>query len=356
MRMRDDSISQVEIDALVRGIAGELDLAPAAVPADSSPDPSVLQTVLRTFVDQAGQALSDLVGLPCHATLAEVTVTSYDGINLLIPNQFFVGRTLLQTGQTGSLYYLLPMNMGLAMITQIYGGVAPSTLDDSALGALADGLTQMNQAGWARLSEQYGKHFSADPVEVFSVRTLAEALPNPGVPVVAVGFNLVVGDDVGRIYIVISQELAAHLQRLNVDQIPSPRVPVSGGKMDVREVKSAKSDRQTAAGASPMPMAPAQFPDLSNRSPREEIRNIELLMDVTLQVTVELGRTRRQIRDVLALGPGSVLELDRLAGEQVDVLVNGKLIAKAEVVVIDENYGVRITDIISPVDRVQSLK
>ena len=70
-------------------------------------------------------------------------------------------------------------------------------------------------------------------------------------------------------------------------------------------------------------------------------------MDVPLQVTVELGRTRKLIRDILELAPGSVIELDKLAGEPVDILVNGKLIAKGEVVVIDDNFGVRITKIVS---------
>ncbi|MBI2874494.1 MAG: flagellar motor switch protein FliN [Firmicutes bacterium] len=75
--------------------------------------------------------------------------------------------------------------------------------------------------------------------------------------------------------------------------------------------------------------------------------NIDLLWDVPLQVTVELGRTRKQLREVMGLGPGSIVELDRLAGEAVDVLVNGKIVARGEVVVIDENFGVRITEILS---------
>lgn len=82
---------------------------------------------------------------------------------------------------------------------------------------------------------------------------------------------------------------------------------------------------------------------------------IELLLDIPLQFTVELGRARRMIKDVLALGPGSVVELDRLAGEPVDVLVNGKLLGKGEVVVINENFGVRITDILSPAERIEQL-
>ncbi len=83
-------------------------------------------------------------------------------------------------------------------------------------------------------------------------------------------------------------------------------------------------------------------------------QNIDLLMGVSLQVTVEIGRTRLPIRDVLALAPGSIVELDKLAGEKVDVLVNGHPIASGEVVVVDENFGVRITDVVSRQRRVMS--
>jgi flagellar motor switch protein FliN/FliY len=76
--------------------------------------------------------------------------------------------------------------------------------------------------------------------------------------------------------------------------------------------------------------------------------NISLLLDVPLKLTVELGRTTRTVKEILALAPGSVVELDKLSGEAVDILVNEKLIAKGEVVVIDENFGVRITEILDP--------
>ena len=79
-------------------------------------------------------------------------------------------------------------------------------------------------------------------------------------------------------------------------------------------------------------------------------------MDVSMQLTVELGRTKMLIKDILAMGEGTIVELDKLAGEPVDLLVNGKLIAKGEVVVIDENFGVRVTDIISPAERISSLE
>ena len=84
--------------------------------------------------------------------------------------------------------------------------------------------------------------------------------------------------------------------------------------------------------------------------------SIEILLDVPLGATVELGRKQMMIRDSLGLGPGSVLELDKLAGEPADLLINGKPLARGEVVVIDENFGIRITEIMSPTERLNTLR
>ncbi len=99
----------------------------------------------------------------------------------------------------------------------------------------------------------------------------------------------------------------------------------------------------------------AEFQQLSQPSGSSEPSNIDLLMDVNLPVSIELGRTKMSISDILALVPGSVVELARLAGEPVDVMVNHKLVAKGEVVVVDENFGVRITQLITPEERVRLL-
>lgn len=100
-----------------------------------------------------------------------------------------------------------------------------------------------------------------------------------------------------------------------------------------------------------------QFQEFPEQLRIEQVpRNLSLLFDVPLTVTVELGRTKRPIREILELAPGSVIELDKLAGEPVDILVNNKRVAIGEVVVIDENFGVRVTDILSPADRVRSLQ
>ena len=87
-----------------------------------------------------------------------------------------------------------------------------------------------------------------------------------------------------------------------------------------------------------------------------KVQNLDFILDIPLQVSVELGRAKVIIKDLLQLGQGSVLELDKLAGEPLEVLVNGKLVARGEVVVVNEKFGIRLTDIISPLERIESLK
>ncbi len=88
---------------------------------------------------------------------------------------------------------------------------------------------------------------------------------------------------------------------------------------------------------------------------REETNNLDLILDIPLTVTVELGRSKMLINDLLQLGQGSVIELTKLVGEPLEVLVNNKLVARGEVVVVNDKFGVRLTDIVSPMERVQSL-
>lgn len=101
---------------------------------------------------------------------------------------------------------------------------------------------------------------------------------------------------------------------------------------------------------------PVQFAPLKPAATASVPTNLDLLLGVTLRVAVELGRTKMSIESILKLGPGAVIELDKLAGEPVDVLVNDRLIARGEVVVIDDRFGVRITDILSPAQRINSLQ
>ena len=99
----------------------------------------------------------------------------------------------------------------------------------------------------------------------------------------------------------------------------------------------------------------AEFQQLQQPVTPPDARNIELLMDVDLPISIELGRTKMSISDILGLGPGSVVELNKLAGEPVDLLVNYKVVARGEVVVVDENFGLRITQLMTPEERLKAL-
>lgn len=101
---------------------------------------------------------------------------------------------------------------------------------------------------------------------------------------------------------------------------------------------------------------PAQFASFDDLGTQKQPASIDLLMDVPLRISVVLGKATMTIRDVLALGQGSVVELDKMAGEPVDIVVNDKLIAHGEVVVVDENFGVRVTDIVTLEKRLNSLR
>lgn len=101
------------------------------------------------------------------------------------------------------------------------------------------------------------------------------------------------------------------------------------------------------------PSQPAGAGQKGNAPP---IQSLDFILDIPLKVTVELGRSKMAIRDILQLAQGSVIELSKFAGEPLEVLVNEKLIARGEVVVVNEKFGIRLTDIISPVERIEQLK
>ena len=98
-----------------------------------------------------------------------------------------------------------------------------------------------------------------------------------------------------------------------------------------------------------------ELEDAGETAPLGETKSLDLILDIPLTVTVELGRSKMLINDLLQLGQGSVIELAKLVGEPLEVLVNQKLVARGEVVVVNEKFGVRLTDIVSPMERVQSL-
>ncbi|BBO66768.1 hypothetical protein DSCA_06980 [Desulfosarcina alkanivorans] len=123
-------------------------------------------------------------------------------------------------------------------------------------------------------------------------------------------------------------------------------------------INPASSD--SGAGHRPLklptePMGAIDMPDTTNNQQAEATENLDLLLDIPLEITIELGRTKMLINDLLKLGQGAVIELPKEAGDTLEILANNRLIAKGDVVVVNKKYGVRLTEVISPVERLEKL-
>lgn len=126
------------------------------------------------------------------------------------------------------------------------------------------------------------------------------------------------------------------------------------GKTDVSKSKPPAQSPTGAANATAR--EPYAFSDLKGSGDAQRPANLDFILDIPLEITVELGRTRMLINDLLKLGQGSVIELTKAAGETLEILANSRLIAKGDVVVINDKYGIRLTEVISPVERLEKLK
>jgi flagellar motor switch protein FliN/FliY len=132
--------------------------------------------------------------------------------------------------------------------------------------------------------------------------------------------------------------------------------PAGGGEdISADDWAAALAEQESTAAAAGDFAQPASFPQLKGDAAGAPPGNIDMILDIPVTITVELGRTKIQIRNLLQLAQGSVIELDGMAGEPMTVLVNGCLIAQGEVVVVNEKFGIRLTDIITPEERLRRL-
>jgi flagellar motor switch protein FliN/FliY len=162
----------------------------------------------------------------------------------------------------------------------------------------------------------------------------------------------------------VAQLLAKRIQEALAPPAPEPSVRhlTSGGPQPSR-LRATVSSSPIGAPLPPrgipvtpqVDVRPAEFMPLQQDLGAGVPGNLELILDIPVRVTVELGRTRKTIGEVLNMTPGSVVELEKMAGEPVDVLVNGKLMARGEVVGIDESFGIRITEIVSRAERIRAM-
>lgn len=378
--MSNDSLSQEEVDALLRsgGLGGGGEAASPLTPDEER----LLEERLVLAGQASAGALGTLLGQSAQLSPPAIVISTPEEVLSERLARFVVVKVDYIQGLAGASYYLLSEIDALAIADLLLGGDGRSAteLGEAQQSALGEAMSQMAGASATSLSEALTVRIFFSPPEVLSGDAAtglfnAEFLARQ--PLVVATSRLLLGDLVdGDLVQVLTLDLARRLGSATLAgsaaaPAPAPAQPAAAAPhvpAAAAPAAGATAAPPAAQAPAPMPMAgapalsqqpvaiqAAAFPDLGRGAGGSEPQNIDLIMDVPLQVTVELGRTRKQIREVLALGPGSVVELDKLAGEAVDVLVNGKLVAKGEVVVIDENFGVRITDIVSPAERVRNL-
>jgi flagellar motor switch protein FliN/FliY len=289
------------------------------------------------------------------ATLGSPTAGSggRDALLGALPDTVTSVKIDYNAGFPGEHLFILPEDTAQALVS-LMNKEESAALDDMAMSILGELVGTIVGGQLTALSGKTGmKNISNIPPEAVNIPKATVALP--GDDFVYLTYKLDLGDGKDHSVYEVFGPKAAQAMALALETAGKPS---AGGGLGGASLGGGGSPIMPGGinqfGSSPNVQG-VQFPGL-NAAPltAKEAGNISLLMDVYMEMTVELGRTRKLIKDILAMGEGTIIELDKLAGEPVDILVNHKLIAKGEVVVIDENFGVRVTAIVSPSERVST--
>ncbi|ELK21656.1 flagellar motor switch protein [Anoxybacillus flavithermus TNO-09.006] len=382
--MSDDMLSQDEIDALLRGIDED------PMPSSTMSIDEVLTPIEQDALGEIGNisfgssatALSMLLNQKVEITTPNVSLIERARIAEEFPHPYVAIQVSYTEGFLGTNLLVIKQSDAAIIADLMMGGDGtnpPDFMDEIQLSAVQEAMNQMMGSAATSMSTIFSKKVDISPPSLhlldLSEGEGFEYLP-PDDVFVKVSFRLKVGNLIDSN---IMQLLPIHFAKELVENLlnPSSTKTETSATINTNEphqtapsaqTKLAPSSAQqtqkeapqhfgTGAVQQPVNVQPVAFASFEPAPlPEAESRNLDMLLDIPLQVTVELGRTKRSVQDILSLSSGSIIELDKLAGEPVDILVNNKLIAKGEVVVIDENFGVRVTSIISQSDRLNKLR
>jgi flagellar motor switch protein FliN/FliY len=309
---------------------------------------SSLEGALQGAGEAAASTLSGLLSRQAVLTPAGVsTLSPADVAERYMGGVVHIGVTL-SGAASGKGLFVFPENIAALAADLMIGGDGsspPDSLSDLHLSAVGEVGNQMASSFVDALGTGLGKSVQAmagdlTPAQAGDLSGIVSPL---GAEVVAAEFAMDIENGPSGTLLFLLSPAAASALTGAAKAAGAPAGGSTGGF-------TATSDFSGQSSGAPLVQS-AQMGQISGMGGGMGGNNLELLMDVPLQVTVELGRTQKLVKEVLALGPGSVVELDKLAGEPVDILVNERPIAKGEVVVIDENFGIRVTEILSPKDR-----
>jgi flagellar motor switch protein FliN/FliY len=377
--MSDGSLSQDEIDALLQETDNlEIDTGSGLESLLGEKERGAFLRLLEGVVGAQASNLSILTRKSVNLDRPTLQVVSGEELAGSLPAELVDVKLDFAEGLRGEHSYLLDLGTAQA-IAGLMMGQAGVEMDDAALSAVAEALSQMSGPVATEIGNLVSRTVKTAPPD-FQRAARDQARFPQGEAIVKVEYPILVeGQAPSRLTelysLALVKEIAAALPASGQQAAAQPAAAAGlaaaftqgaraqGGPQGRGFTAPPAGAGMTfgqsfgAAGnpAVPPNVQPVQFANLQGGGLPAESGNIGLLMDVFMELTVELGRTRKLIREILGIGEGTIIELDKLAGEPVDILVNHKLIAKGEVVVIDENFGVRVTEIVSPMQRMGDL-
>ncbi len=379
----DGMLSQEEINALLAGMdtsgAGTPepeDAAPARVIPNADEElndaeKDAVGEVSNISMGTAATTLFSLVNQKVNITTPVVTYTTWDDLIKDYDRPCVFIQICYKEGLDGNNILVLKESDVKIITDLMMGGDGTNTegdLSELHLSAISEAMNQMMGSAATSISSMLEQKVDISPPsaelvdlqEVLNGSDVAEFLKGK---FVKVAFRMEIGTlidselmqlypfdfarDLCRKFMKYTGADEAQVEALNTSADPQPAQPDASSQQ-------AGMPQQMMGGMPMMGMpqqevniAPAQFqPFMMQPSPLLQTEHIDLLLDVPLEVTVELGRTSKSIKEILDFAPGTIIELSRLAGEPIDVLVNGKYVARGEVVVIEEAFGIRVTEII----------
>ena len=374
--MSDGSLSQDEIDALLQETDNlEIDTGGGLEGLLGEKERGQFLRLLEGLVGAQASNLSILTRKSVNLDKPTLQVVSGEDLSASLPAELVDVKIDFSEGLRGEHSYLLDLGTAQA-IAGLMMGQAGVEMDDAALSAVAEALSQMSGPVASEIGNQISRTVKTAPPD-FQRASRDQARFPQGEAIVKVEYPILVeGQAPSRLTELYSLALVKEI----AGSLPAAGQPAAAAGLAASFAQGARAQGAAPAAARgfnappsgagmtfgqsfgsagnpavPPNVQPVQFANLQGGGLPAESGNIGLLLDVFMELTVELGRTRKLIREILGIGEGTIIELDKLAGEPVDILVNHKLIAKGEVVVIDENFGVRVTEIVSPMQRMGDL-
>lgn len=371
--MKDNFLSQAEVDALLskKAAAEETGL--------KETDKDVIGEVGNITMSTAATTLSSIISKRVSITTPRVSYIPFQSIIDECDIPKIVSRIGFKEGLSGNNLLMMNIEDSAIIADLMMGGDgtnANQQLTELELSAVSEAMNQMIGSASTSMAQMLGKAIDINPpiVEVWDKKEDIDYRKFIKEDYICkISFHLsvegLIESDIMQLYTLDTvKEIVAVMMG---DAVPEKKETPQSPKREPERREPERREPDRTAREEYYEEAPRRrepqyaervdvqrpvFANLEDRSEHAPSRNLDLIMDVPLEFSVVLGKTKKTIEDVLALGAGSVVELNKLADEPLEVYVNGKLIAHGEVVVINENFGIRITQILSKEQRVKGLK